>query len=73
VVITAFLKMDFWAFFIFWAYVVIFFGLISHYKLLTKKFETKIKTYYNQNQNQNQSTLQTKTKTKTYYTEKLQN
>jgi hypothetical protein len=64
--------MGFWAFFIFWVHFSYILGLFSHifwayFTLQTthRKFETKIKPYYNQNQNQN--ILQTKTKAKTYY------
>jgi hypothetical protein len=68
----------------FWAYLAIFFGLISHYKPLTESLKpksnhtttkTKTKTYYKpkpkpkHTTNQNQNILQTKTKT--YYTESL--
>jgi hypothetical protein len=48
-------------FHIFWAYLAIFFGLISHYKPLTESLKPKSK----------HTTTKTKTKTKTYYTESL--
>jgi hypothetical protein len=48
---------------IFWAYFTL--------QTTHQKFETKIKTYYNQNQNQNQNQNILQTKTKTYYTESL--
>jgi hypothetical protein len=53
----------FWVFilYIFWAYLAIFFGLISHYKPLTESLKPKSKHTTNKN----------KTKTKTYYTESL--